>query len=128
MRKLVSIALLAFGLAACSDNSTNTVIPIQSIPGDYVLKTINGSPLPFTFADGVTLNTDILTLRDNGTFTETMSLADGRVIVDTGVYTKNNNFLTITDETAGFTYSASLSGTTLTAVFPTGLTEVFQKK
>jgi len=128
VRKLVSIALLAFGLAACSDNSSNTVIPIQSIPGDYVLKTINGSPLPFTFSDSITLTSDILSLKDGGTFIETMTLADRRVVVDSGVYTTNNNFLTITDETAGFTYSASLSGTTLTAVFPTGLTEVFQKK
>jgi ribosomal protein S11 len=122
------MVLLVVGIAACSDNSNNTVIPIQSIPGDYVLKTINGSPLPFTFGDGITLNTDILSLHDNGTFIETMSLADGRVVVDTGVYTSNNNFLTITDETAGFTYSASLTGSVLTAVFPTGLTEVFQKK
>ena len=128
MKKLISIVLLVAGIAACSDNSNNTVIPIQSIPGDYALKTLNGSPLPFTFADSIILNTDILSLKDGGTFIETMSLADGRVVVDSGVYTTNNNFLTITDETAGFTYSASLSGSVLTAVFPTGLTEVFQKK
>ena len=128
MRKLMSMVLLVVGIAACSDNNNNTVIPIQSIPGDYVLKTINGSPLPFTFTGGITLNTDILSLHDNGSFIETMSLSDGRVVVDTGVYTSNNNFLTITDETAGFTYSASLTGSVLTAVFPTGLTEVFQKR
>ena len=125
---MMSIALLAIGLAACSDNTNNATIPLQTIPGDYTLRTINGSPLPFTFSDGATLNSDVLTLFDNDKFSETMKLADGRVFTDTGVYTANNTSLTITDETAGFTYSASLSGTVLTAIFPNGLTEVFQKK
>jgi hypothetical protein len=124
----MSIALLAIGLAACSDNNNAVTIPLQTIPGDFVLQTLNGSPLPFTFSDGVTLNTDVLSLADGGTFSETMKLADGRVFVDTGVWTASGNSLTITDETAGFTYSATLSGTVLTAVFPNGLTEVFHKK
>ena len=126
--KILSIALLAIGLAACSDNNNSVTLPLQTVPGDYNLITINGSALPFTFSDGVTLNTDVLSLRDDGTFSETMVLADGRTFVDTGVYTVNNNSLTITDETAGFTYSASLTGTVLTAIFPNGLTEVFHKK
>ncbi len=57
-----------------------------------------------------------------------MKLADGRVFVDTGVYTVNGSALNFVDETAGFSYGASLNGTTLTAVFPNGLTEVFQKQ
>ena len=124
----MSIALLAIGLAACSDNNNAVAIPLQTIPGDYVLQTLNGSPLPFTFSDGVTLNSDVLSLADGGTFSETMKLADGRTFVDTGVWTSSGNSLTITDETAGFTYSATLSGTVLNAVFPNGLTEVFHKK
>src|SRR5262249_6787870 len=106
----------------------NVVVPLQSIPGTYELKTINGSPLPFTFSDGTTLNSDILVLKDDGTFTETMKVADGTTFVDTGTYTVSNNFITINDATAGITYSASLSGSVLTAVFPNGLTEVFNKK
>jgi hypothetical protein len=124
----MSIALLAIGLAACSDNNNAVSIPLQTIPGDYVLQTLNGSPLPFTFQDGVTLNSDVLSLADGGTFSETMKLADGRTFVDTGVWTSSGNTLTITDETAGFTYSATLSGTVLTATFPNGLVEVFHKK
>jgi hypothetical protein len=126
--KTLPIALLAFSLAACSDNNNSTTLPLQTVPGDYVLRTINGSSLPFTFSDGVTLNSDVLSLFDNGTFSESMQLADGRVIVDTGTYTVNNSSLTITDETAGFTYAASISGTVLTAIFPNGLTEVFHKR
>ncbi|MGH7618811.1 MAG: hypothetical protein ACREPM_16445 [Gemmatimonadaceae bacterium] len=126
MKKL-AIALLAISLAACSDNN-NVVTPLQTVPGDYVLKTINGTALPVTFSDGVTLNTDVLTLFDDGTSSETMQLADGRVFVDQGVYTVNNNSLTFTDETAGFSYSGSLVGATLTAVFPDGTTEVFLKR
>lgn len=126
MKKL-AIALFAATLMACSDNK-NVVTPLLTVPGDYTLLTINGSKLPFTFSDGVTLNTDILSLADDGTFRETMTLADGRVFVDTGVYTVNGSALNFVDETAGFSYGASLNGTTLTAVFPNGLTEVFQKQ
>ena len=126
--RILSIALLALGLAACSDNNNSVTIPLQSVPGDYNLFTINGSPLPFTFSDGTTLKSDLLSLHDGGTFTETMVLADGQTFVDTGVYTVNNSSITITDETGGFTYSASLTGTVLTAIFPNGLTEVFHKK
>ena len=126
--RILSIALLALGLAACSDNNNSVTIPLQSVPGDYNLVTINGSQLPFTFSDGTTLKSDLLSLHDGGTFTETMVLADGQTFVDTGVYTVNNSSITITDETGGFTYSASLTGTVLTAIFPNGLTEVFHKK
>jgi hypothetical protein len=126
--KTMSIALLAISLVACSDNNNAVAIPLQTIPGDYVLQTLNGSPLPFTFPDGVILNSDLLSLADGGTFSETMKLADGRTFVDTGVWTSSGNTLTITDETAGFTYSATLTGTVLTAVFPNGLKEVFHKK
>jgi hypothetical protein len=122
--KKLAIALLAVSLAACHDNN-NVVTPLLTVPGTYVLQTINGSKLPFTFSDGVTLNSDVLVLKNDGTFTETMKLADGRVFTDTGTYTANNNALTFVDETAGFSYAASLSGTTLTAIFPNGLTEVF---
>jgi hypothetical protein len=126
--RFLSIALLALGIAACNDSHNNVVIPLQSVPGTYDLKTINGSPLPFTFSDGTTLNSDLLVLKDDGTFTETMKTANGQTFVDTGTYTVSNNFITINDETAGITYSASLTGTVLTAVFPNGLTEVFNKK
>jgi len=124
----MSIALLAIGLAACSDNNNAVAIPLQTIPGDYVLQTLNGSPLPFTFSDGVTLTSDVLSLADGGTFSETMKVADGRTFVDTGVWTSSGSTLTITDETAGFTYTATLSGTVLKATFPNGLIEVFHKK
>jgi hypothetical protein len=126
--KILPIALLALSLAACSDNNNSVTIPLQTVPGDYVLQTINGSPLPFTFSDGTTLNTDVLSLHDDGTFVETMQLADGTTLVDTGVYTVHNTSLTITDETAGFTYSASITGNVMTAIFPNGLTEVLHKK
>ena len=126
--RILSIALLALGIAACNDSHNNVVVPLQTVPGTYNLITINGSPMPFTFSDGTTLNSDVLVLKDDGTFTETMKTADGRTFVDTGTYTVSNNFITINDETAGLTYSASLTGTVLTAVFPNGLTEVFHKQ
>ena len=126
MKKL-AIALVAATLMACSDNN-NVTTPLLTVPGTFVLQTLNGQPLPFTFSDGVTLISDVLVLTDSGTFTETMKTADGQVFIDTGVYTVNGNALNFVDQTAGFSYGASLNGTKLTAVFPNGLTEVFQKQ
>jgi len=125
--KKLAIALFAATLVACSDNK-NVVTPLLTVPGTYNLQTINGSPLPFTFSDGVTLTSDVLVLADDGTFTETMKVADGRVFVDTGVYTVNGTAINFVDQTAGFSYAASINGTQLTAVFPNGLTEVFLKQ
>jgi hypothetical protein len=124
---MIAIALLAASLAACSNND-NVVTPLQTVSGDYVLQTLNGSNLPFAFSDGTTLTSDVLTMFDDGTFSESMKLGDGQIFIDTGVYTVTNNSIRFTDETAGFSYSGSLSGAVLTAVFPNGLTEVFQKR
>lgn len=126
MKKL-AIALVAATLVACSDNNSVTT-PLLTVPGTFVLQTINGSNLPFTFSDGIILTSDVLVLADDGTFTETMKVADGRVFVDTGVYTVNGSAINFVDQTAGFSYGASLNGNRLTAIFPNGLTEVFLKQ
>jgi len=125
--KTVFIAALAFGLSACNDAS-NAVGPNDSLAGEYSLRTVNGNPLPFTFSDGTTISSDVLTLFVDGTFSESFQMPDGRVFVDQGFYTANNGALTFTDQTAGVTYSGSISGSVLTEIFPSGLTEVFQRR
>lgn len=126
MRRM-AIALLAASLVACSNND-NVVAPLQTVTGDWVLVSINGSALPFVFSDGSSLTSDVLTLFDDGTFSESMQFAGGQVFVDQGTFIVNNNAIRFTDLTAGFSYSGSISGTTLTAIFPNGLTEVFQRR
>ena len=125
--KTVFIAALAFSLSACND-ANNVVGPNDSIAGEYALRTVNGSPLPFTFSDGTTVSSDVLTLFVDGTFSESFQMPDGRVFVDQGFYTANNGALTFTDQTIGVTYSGSISGSVLTEIFPNGLTEVFQRR
>lgn len=125
--KTVFIAALAFGLAGCNDNS-NSVGPNDSLSGEYALRTVNGNPLPYTFSDGSTVSSDVLTLFVDGTFSESFQLSDGRVFVDQGFYTANNGSISFNDQTIGVTYSGSISGSVLTEIFPNGLTEVFQRR
>jgi len=124
--KRMMVALLAFGLMACG-NENNSVEPTVSLAGTYTLRTINGSGLPFTFSDGTTVTSDVISIFDDGTFSESIQISDGEVFVDQGTYSSNNGSITFNDITAGIQYSASLSGTVLTAIFQNGLTEVFQK-
>jgi hypothetical protein len=74
MRKL--IALLAFVAAAgCgSDKVTNPAS--DSIAGTFSVTSVDGNPLPYTVQSGTssaTLTTDVLTVADGGTWTETWS-------------------------------------------------------
>lgn len=123
MKKLF-IAVLALGLAACSGDSTS---PGVGLRGDFALRTVNGQSLPFTFSDGSTVTSDVLTFFSDGTYSESIQLADGEILVDQGEYSDLNGSIQIFDETLGVQYSASLSGSVLTAFFDNGLTEVFQK-
>jgi len=124
MKKLF-IAVLALGLAACGSDSTS---PTVGLTGDFALRTVNGQGLPFTFSDGTTVTSDVLTFFNDGTFSESIQFADGGILVDQGEYSDTNGSIQLFDETANIQYSASLSGSVLTAFFNNGLTEVFQKR
>ena len=124
MRRLATAAL-AIGLAACA-NSDSTA-PSVSLAGNYSLRTINGSPVPYTFASGVTLQSDMLTLSSNGTYSDDAQYSDGRLIVEQGYYTNNNGSITFTDQSNNNTYLGSLSGSVLTEIV-SGLTETYQKQ
>lgn len=124
MRRL-AIAALAIGLAACA--STDSTAPSVSLAGNYSLRTINGSPVPYTFASGVTLQSDMLTLSSNGNYSDDAQYSDGRLIVEQGYYTNNNGSITFTDQSNNNTYMGSLSGSVLTEIV-SGLTETYQKQ
>lgn len=70
-RLLLGLALL---VACGGDKSTNP--NSDAIDGVYSLKTVNGSPLPFTFQVGtatVRVNSDVITVASNGTWTESIA-------------------------------------------------------
>jgi hypothetical protein len=77
MRKLFVMLALAT-LAACGgDKATNP--NSDAIEGTYSLKTINGSPLPFTIQSGTTsyvLKTDVITIASNGSWTESITYTE----------------------------------------------------
>jgi hypothetical protein len=123
--KLIITAALAIVMAACG--SQDATSPSTSVSGDYALRTVNGSPLPYTFSDGTTLTSDVLTLRSDGTFSESAQFRDGTVLVLQGFYSANNGAIAFTDQDTGTTFSGSVSGDVLTEIFANGLTEVFQK-
>jgi hypothetical protein len=123
-RFTIATLALAFSLAACNDS--NSVGPTASVAGLYSLRTINGSSLPVTFSDGSRLMSDVLTLNNDGTFSDVAQFDDGSVSAQQGFYTSNNGAINFTDRDTGQTFTASLSGTILTE-FVGGLTEVYQR-
>ena len=121
----ITIAVLALGMAACTNSSTTG--PSGSLSGTYRLQTINGSPVPYTFASGVTLQSDVLTLSSNGNYSDAAQYSDGRLIVEQGYYNNYNGAITFTDQSNNNNYQGSISGTVLTEIV-SGLTEVYQKQ
>lgn len=69
-------ALVALPLAACIEDSTG---PIEvPVPGRYVLKTMDGSPVPAVFTDITNFRLEfmggVVTLKDDGTFTDSTDI------------------------------------------------------
>ncbi|MDB4875027.1 MAG: hypothetical protein JWM41_1473 [Gemmatimonadetes bacterium] len=123
--KFIITAALAIVMAACG--SQDATSPTASVSGDYALRMVNGTSLPYTFSDGSTLTSDVLTLRSDGTFSESAQFRDGTVLVLQGFYAANNGAITFTDQDTGTAFSGSVSGDVLTEIFANGLTEVFQR-
>jgi hypothetical protein len=69
--RLVSLAWLS---ATSSDDAAYDL-------GNYTLRTVNGPPLPFTFSDGATVTSDVLTIRDDGRFSDAVQFSGGTVQV-----------------------------------------------
>ena len=122
MRKLATL-VLAVGMAACANDVTS---PSTSVNGNYTLRTVNGTSLPYTFSNGLQLVSEQLTLNTDGSFTDASRYSNGQTSVDSGSYTNLNGAITFYDSTAGFTYQGSLSGTVLTEI-QNGYTQTFQK-
>ena len=65
----IALLLAVVALAACNDSTS----PNGSAVGNYSLRTINGSNLPYTFQDNSVLVSDQLTLNSNGTYVDMTS-------------------------------------------------------
>src|SRR4051812_24539750 len=123
MRKFCAL-VLALGLAACANDST---APSTSVDGTYNLRTVNGTTLPYTFSNGLQLVSEQVIMTQDGSFTDRSQYSNGQTSVDTGFWTSLNGSITFTDNTAGVTYSGSVSGTVLTVIL-NNFTETFQKQ
>jgi hypothetical protein len=122
MRRFI-LAMGTLALFACGD-STGVV---QNVNGTYDLKTVNGSPLPFTISlpgDIVLeqVTSDVITA-SNGTFTDVTIYRDtdtqtGQVTTsssaDTGTYVINGTAVTF--QFTGFTGNGTVSGNSFTIV------------
>jgi hypothetical protein len=71
----LALAVLALvALVACGGGDKATNPASDSIAGVYSLRSVNGSPLPYTFQageDSYTLTSDVITIANGGTWSET---------------------------------------------------------
>ena len=135
MRK-VSIALvvsLSLSLA-CSDGG---VVGSSTVNGTYTLRTVNGSPLPYTMPGGGAVKTEILsdaiTLFQGGTFSRARDSritengqTTSRYETETGSYSLFGTSITLNSIATGKATLATINANTMTIVEP-GVTSVFSK-
>ena len=120
----IAMAALALSLAGCS--TLDSLGPSGSVEGTYSLVLINGSRLPYTFSNGVTLVSDVLTLYADGSYSDYSQYAVGAPRTEQGFYTENNGSL-VFDPDAGSTYQGSISGRVLTEIVG-GYEQRFEKQ
>ena len=123
--KRYMIAALAVALAGCAQ--TDATSPTVTLYGNYQLRTINGSPLPYQWSDGSVIVSDVLTLQSDGTYTQDAQFSDGTIVPSDGYWQSSNGAIQFTDRATGITFSGSLSGSVLTEFYTNGPTEVYQK-
>ena len=130
MRRLMPVLMLA-AAAACHDSSTG---PVNTVVGTYALATVNAQALPYQFTlstgEKLTLNSDIVTLREDGTYSDigkwTSSTAGAFTVTEVGTYSETNGTVMFFDQTDGITYQGTLAGSVLTESSG-NMTQVYQK-
>lgn len=133
---IVAAAALAV-VAACSDSTS----PSGSVTGRYVLRTVNGSTLPYsigydqTTGDQVDIIADTLWLNGSGNYNETFyyqytgsSGVSVQPQYEVGTWSSTNGSINFYDQTdGGVQYQGSVSGSTLTEIAQ-GYTQVYAKQ
>lgn len=122
MRRLIPLVALAVAVACGSDSTTQPTV--ASLAGTWALKSVNGSPLPFTLTSTSTskleLLSDVVNAAANGTYTENLQFrttingqATTQNQTDAGTFTVNGTAVTLNSTQAG-SITGALSGNTLT--------------
>ena len=123
MRRLVALLALVT-LGACGSDS-GTGVNSDNLEGTYSLRSINGTPLPYTVQSGlnsVTLTSDIITIASNGSWTETIlyrqtvnGVTTNGTEADGGMWVRAGNDVSLESNiTQGTAYSGTFSNGTLT--------------
>jgi hypothetical protein len=131
MRRLAFLAVLSLAVAGCIRDDVSTRPPVSvssgSVGGTYTLRTVGGSPPPYTYAiqgaDTYEVLSDAFVLTGSstsGTFTETWQerrtiggVVTTPTFTDNGTYTLNGTaiaFVGVSDPS----FTGTLSGNTLT--------------
>lgn len=111
-----AIALLAIGMAACTNDSTS---PNGSVRGTYNLRTISGSNLPIQLNNGCFLESDQMIIANDGTYEEDYVCSDPTFDQqDFGQYSVNNNTIQFFSQSnLGIgDFTGSVSGNVLTII------------
>ena len=133
MRGLLGVLIVAFCVGCLGEGVTGS----STITGDYTLRTINGSPLPYTIsgsgADRMEIVREVITLYQGGTYARSR---DSRITVngqvtsessaETGSYTLLGTSVTLVNGANGQTTLATINANTMTIV-KAGMTAVFTK-
>ena len=114
---LVAGAVLAMGLAACSDSSPDvTTVEASPVTGTYALKSIDGQALPWTdTAHNMTLISSAFSINADGTWDDANAYLDGTTGKDHGTVTVSGSTATFT--LGGKTYQATVSNGTFSLSF-----------
>ena len=116
--RYLAIALLAIGMAACTNDSTS---PNGSVRGTYDLRTVNGSDLPVLVQGGCSLSNDQLTISSDGSYHEDFIYSNCSPNADEGTYSVTNNVVDFFSD-FGNTFTGSVSGNVLTIQIPSQFT------
>lgn len=132
MRRLL-VAFLILASAGCLNED---VIGSSTATGNYTLRTLNNSSLPYTITSGTT-QTEVLDavmiLYQGGTYAETRHVrvtSNGQTAAETredaGAYAFFGITLTLTSSVGGPERRGRIEGNTMT-IFEDGLTSVYRK-
>lgn len=133
----LSKVLVCLTLFATACGGDSTAPRTTTIAGSYVLRTVNGSPLPYLVAeigaDKLEWLNETVTLSEGGTFTQQGSfrLTQNGVVSteshsDTGSYTRNGTAISFYFNSDGSSPTGTVSGNTITVAF-SGYSLVYHK-
>jgi hypothetical protein len=114
MRYLMPLFAAVTLATATACSNTDATSPNGSVVGNWSLRTLNGSTLPYTVNGSTALTGEQLYLNSDGSYSDIASYSNGTTFTEVGYYSVNNNLITFQDQTDNLTYTGSISGNVLT--------------